>query len=271
MENNKWKIKNRSLIQKSAITKPLFIFLLLFTVLGSAFAQSRSENDRIYSKNEIRAAMSRVFEWQVSHPVDINLRNNNLWARGAFYTGIMSAYRATKDKTYLDQALKWANERDWKLGERPRHADDQVPGQIYLELYLLEKDPARIANTKATLDAMIANPKTGREDWWWCDSLFMSPPVLARLYTATGDQNYLKFLHTMWWDSTDFLFDPAENLYYRDKNYIGKPNANGKKVFWGTRQWLGDGRHRSCAAAFTQERSDASKVCRSAEKDGVVG
>src|SRR6058998_704424 len=123
----------------------------------SVYAQTSSQN-RIYSKKEIRAAMVRVFEWQVANPVDTNLKNNNTWARAAFYTGIMSAYRTTGDKKYLDQALQWAASRQWKLGDRPRHADDQAAGQTYLELYLQHKDPDRIANTKATLDAMIADP-----------------------------------------------------------------------------------------------------------------
>jgi unsaturated rhamnogalacturonyl hydrolase len=198
---------------------------LIFTIPTSAQTNQ-------LSKDEIRRAMQRVFEWQVANPVEINLKNNNLWARAAFYAGIMSAYRTTGDKKYLDQALRWANERQWKLGERPRHADDHAPGQTYLELYMLKKDPARLANTRAVVDAMIADPKPGREDWWWCDALFMAPPVLARLYAITKDEKYIKFLDTMWWDTTAFLFDPDANLYYRDKNYIGKPNANGHKVFW---------------------------------------
>jgi unsaturated rhamnogalacturonyl hydrolase len=199
---------------------------------ASSFQAQTTSQDRRVSKKEIREAMMRVFEWQVANPVETNLRNNNLWARAAFYTGIMSAYRTTGDKKYLEQALLWSRGREWKLGERPRHADDQATGQTYLELYLLQKEPAMIANTKATLEAMIADPKPGREDWWWCDALFMSPPVLARLYTATGDQKYLKFLHSMWWDTTSFLFDPAENLYYRDKNYFDRKTVSGKKVFW---------------------------------------
>jgi len=237
--------------------KQLSVFLVLLPILLSSTKLSvvaqKAANERTPSKKEISSVMQRVFAWQVANPVEINLKNNNLWARAAFYAGIMSAYRATGDKRYLEQALKWSNEREWKLGERPRHADDQVLGQTYLELYLLEKDPKRIANTKATLDAMIADPKPGRVDWWWCDALFMAPPVLARLYTATGDQKYLKFLNTMWWDTTDFLFDPAENLYYRDKNYIGKLNANGKKDFLGPRQRLGNGRYSSGFATPSEE------------------
>jgi unsaturated rhamnogalacturonyl hydrolase len=186
----------------------------------------------IYSRPNISAIMSRVYDWQIANPVEINERNNNLWARAAFYTGIMAAYTTTHDKKYYDQAMKWAESREWKLGERPRHADDQSPGQTYLELYLLKKDPVMLAHTKSTIDAMISAPKPGREDWWWCDALFMAPPALARLNAATGDRKYLDYLNTMWWDTTDFLFDQDAKLYYRDKNYIGKLNPNGKKIFW---------------------------------------
>ena len=206
---------------------------LCCVILVTIYAHNISaQSTNQFSKDEVRRVMQKVFEWQVANPVEINLKNNNLWARAAFYAGVMSAYRTTGDKKYLEQATRWATERQWKLGERPRHADDHSPAQTYLELYMLKKDPEKIANTKAVIDAIVANPKPGREDWWWCDSLFMAPPVLVRLYATTKDEKYLKFLNTMWWDTTDFLFDKGENLYYRDKNYIGKPSVNGKKVFW---------------------------------------
>jgi unsaturated rhamnogalacturonyl hydrolase len=196
-------------------------------------AAARAEKENIYSRKYIRTVMDRVYTWQVANPVEMNAnRNNNLWARAAFYTGIMAAYRTTGDRNYLEQATKWADSREWKLGERPRHADDQAPAQTYLELYFLKKDPAKIAPTKATIDAMMSTPKPGREDWWWCDALFMAPPVLARLHAATGDGKYLDYMNTMWWDTTDFLFDREAKLYYRDKNYFGKLTPHGQKVFW---------------------------------------
>ena len=59
---------------------------------------------------------------QIANPVEINEKNNNLWARAAFYAGIMGAYATTHDKKYLQQAFRWAEGRGWKLGERPRLA-----------------------------------------------------------------------------------------------------------------------------------------------------
>jgi rhamnogalacturonyl hydrolase YesR len=113
-----------------------------------------------------------------------------------------------------------------------RHADDHAKGQTYLELYELKNDPKRIAHIRQTFDSLIADPKLGREDWWWCDALFMAPPVLAKLSAATGDTKYNTFLHSMFWDSYDFLYDRSENLFYRDAGYFDKRTPTGKKVFW---------------------------------------
>lgn len=204
-------------------------FISLTLMSAQTYAQRKED---IYSKRSIVAVMNRVYDWQIANPVEINEKNNNLWARAAFYTGIMAAYSTTHDKKFFNQAVKWSEARAWKLGERPRHADDHSLAQTYIELYLMKKDPVRIAHTISTLDAMLNNPKPGREDWWWCDALFMAPPVLVRLNAATGDKKYIDYLNTMWWDTTDFLFDQDAKLYYRDKNYIGKLNPNGKKIFW---------------------------------------
>ncbi|MHC5076538.1 MAG: hypothetical protein ACYTFM_08925 [Planctomycetota bacterium] len=35
----------------------------------------------------------------------------------------------------------------------------------------------------------------------------MAPPVSARLNTATGDLRYQNFINTLWWDTTEFLYD----------------------------------------------------------------
>lgn len=89
-----------------------------------------------------------------------------------------------------------------------------------------------IVDVKITFDSLIAAPKPGREDWWWCDALFMAPPVLARLAAVTGDNRYLEFLNTMFWDTHDFLYDKEEHLFFRDQSYFDKKTPNGSKTFW---------------------------------------
>src|SRR6267143_4723923 len=108
----------------------VFVAALTLVSLTLMPAQTHAQRkEDIYSKQYIAAMMNRVYDWQIANPVEINQKNNNLWARAAFYTGIMSAYSTTHREKYLQQAMRWAEGREWKLGERPRHADDQSPGQ----------------------------------------------------------------------------------------------------------------------------------------------
>ena len=112
--------------------------------------------------------------------------------------------------------------------------------QAYLELYFLdEPDPFRYQDFKNQSDAHLALwPEyacsgTSSNHWWWCDALFMAPPALVRLSRATGDPIYTNFMHMMWEDTQDCLYDTEESLFYRDTNYFWPAyNYNGEKVFW---------------------------------------
>ena len=119
-------------------------------------------------------------------------------------------------------------------------------GQMYCEMFSLYRDPAMIAPLRERFDYILANPSKGKVEektkaegipagimrWWWCDALFMGPPAWTRLYAVTGEKKYLDFMIQEWWATSDFLFDKEEQLYFRDKSYFAKKEANGKKVFW---------------------------------------
>jgi hypothetical protein len=99
-----------------------------------------------------------------------------------------------------------------------------------------------IAPMRAQFDGIIAEPRDGTLDflvpgvlmrWSWCDSLFMGPPAWARLSSVTGDPRYLEFAIERWWRTSDYLYDKAEHLFFRDSRYFSQREANGKKVFWG--------------------------------------
>src|SRR5215210_5032099 len=87
-----------------------FFVLLAFLPCAPASAQTSSKQpgDDLYSKKSVRAVMQKVFEWQVAHPVEIDALNNNLWARAAFYAGVMSAGKAAGDPRYAEQTTRWA-------------------------------------------------------------------------------------------------------------------------------------------------------------------
>ncbi len=175
-------------------------------------------------------------------------RKDPNWVRnGLLYRRMMATYRVTGDEKYLEQAKNnCQDEADWMVTGGPprrprtgyRHADRQCIGQTYCELYAIKPDEHMIADLKRVYAEMQAAPATGRVEWNWCDSLYMAPPTLARLAKVTGDTQYLKFMDTMYWDTTDFLKDKEEHLFYRDASYFFNSDTpkghskNGKKVFW---------------------------------------
>jgi unsaturated rhamnogalacturonyl hydrolase len=153
----------------------------------------------------------------------------NKWTESVFYMGVMAAYAATRDAALLTAASTWGSGNQWTLldgttNPPTRSADDQSAGQVYSEIYMLDPvaaNASEIKNTQASIDAMIAKPDPGHVDWWWCDSLFMAPPLVARLGSITGQSKYAAFLDVMWPDATAALFDPARGLFWRDSTFVG--------------------------------------------------
>lgn len=210
----------------------LTVYTCTALLLLSVVAPGQPKSSEMTTKPFIANAMKRVCDWQLANPVSFNVKNENDWARAAFYTGVIATYQTTGEKRYNAAATAWAESFQWKLAQRIRHADDHARGQTYLALYAERKDPIMIADIRNTFDSLILDPKPGREDWWWCDALFMAPPVLARLAVITGEGKYRDYLNTMFWDTHAFLYDKEEHLFYRDKSFFDKKTPRGKKTFW---------------------------------------
>jgi unsaturated rhamnogalacturonyl hydrolase len=181
------------------------------------------------------AVMRRVFDWQnanlwsIKHPIDYRWGMRG-WVQGAYLTGVMEAYRATQDEAYLNYARKVANDNSWKLGPRPDYADDHIVGQTYLELHRLSPADSPIEETRLGIDRVIEKQHVGRKLWWWCDAIYMAPQTFAKLAQVTGDKRYLVEMDRLFWDATEYLYDPVEKLYYRDDRFFVP--KDGKKIFW---------------------------------------
>ena len=191
----------------------------------------------------VLAAMQRVADWQLAHP---SAHKTTDWTQGAGDAGMMALAGISGDAKYRDAMFALGETNDWKPGPRFYDADDHCVGQTWAELYFLYRAPKMIAPVREKFDAILAKPsavtslafdKAGnpnaRENWSWCDSLFMGPPAWVRLYATTGDEKYLNFAVKEWWRTTDYLYDKDEHLFFRDSTYFKKTEANGKKVFWG--------------------------------------
>jgi len=183
----------------------------------------------------ITAAMKKVADWQVAYAEP---KFNKQWTFAALYDGLLAASKATGDPKYRDAVLHLAERSDWTLLDyRFPHADDQALGKAYMELYLddpkSDRKPIRMANTKETMDRLVVHPDDPNKLlWWWCDALFMSPPVLLRMYEITHDKKYLDYMDHEWWLTSDSLYNKDYHLYFRDNRYFTQKQANGKPIFW---------------------------------------
>jgi len=184
--------------------------------------------------SSVGAAMRKVANWQLKRSQPYFDR---IWTWSVLYSGFVAASDSLSDAKYRDAMEEMGKKFDWELRSHLPDADDQSVGQTYLELYLLKKDPAMMVPTRSELDALLAAPHVAKREgkvipWWWCDALFMAPPVWARMYAVTGDRKYIAYLDEEWIKTSDLLYDKQEHLYARDADYISKTEANGKKLFW---------------------------------------
>lgn len=208
---------------------------ILFT-LAAAVAVGAAE------PGPVLPLMERVADWQLANPKPRERPNG--WVNAAFYTGVMALSRASDSPRFHDAMLKMGEDNRWQLAPRPYHADDHAVGQTYAELYLQDHEARMIAPMRESFDRILANPKDDNLDfdaaknpdrldrWSWCDALFMAPTAWIRLGQATGKQEYLDFAVTKWWVTSAYLYDPTEQLYFRDSSYFDQREKNGRKVFW---------------------------------------
>ena len=223
---------------KSSLALSFFLPALAFGVLRAAAVESGAPGMKPAA---VLSIMERVADWQLAHP---SPHSPTDWTYGAYDAGVMALAGISESPRFVEAMVKMGEANAWKLGPRSYHADDHCVGQTYAELFLLRRDPRIIAPMRAQFAWILAHPTDGSLDfdpkrnptagdrWSWCDSLFMAPPAWIRLYAATGAKVYLDFAVENWWQTSDYLYDRDEHLYFRDSTYFAKREANGEKIFW---------------------------------------
>jgi rhamnogalacturonyl hydrolase YesR len=182
--------------------------------------------------------------WQTQHPPE----TRSFWDNAAYHTGNMEAWFLTGKENYLAYSEAWAKHNQW-MGAKSRNraewkysygesdefvlfGDYQICFQTYIDLYNLQPDNYKLARAREVMEYQMSTPR--KDYWWWSDGLYMVMPVMTKLYKATNNRQYLDKLYEYITYSDSIMFDPEENLYYRDAKYTypGHKSLNGKKDFW---------------------------------------
>lgn len=166
-------------------------------------------------------------------------RASNIWTRGVYYEGLMALYSLDPKKEYYDYAVAWGTFHKWDLrdGETyTRNADNQCAGQTYIDLYLVDRQPVRIEKIKASIDSMMRTNKI--DDWTWIDAIQMAMPLFARLGVLFNDNRYFErmyemYMHTRNKEGGNGLFNPEDNLWWRDADFDPPyKEPNGEDCYW---------------------------------------
>jgi rhamnogalacturonyl hydrolase YesR len=183
----------------------------------------------IHDKQAVKTIMDRVNKYQFENPWQ---EFDNNWIRGTYYAGVMACYFATGDRAYLDQSEAFCQSLNWKLPTLPPWEGGSgvnllTCGQTMLECYMVHEENRKIESIIAHLeDPSIRNPVSSPLEWYfeagrrYVDGLFTGPPTLAMLHAVTGDEKYLIWMETHFWDVYGKLYDIEENLFYRDHRFF---------------------------------------------------
>jgi unsaturated rhamnogalacturonyl hydrolase len=231
---------------------PTTYYTLLVLLLGflgvAAFDQGPTKYPTLpESKKEVAEVIHKVNSyWQETN----SEHGWAFWDVAAYHTGNMEAYKITKNEAYRKYSEAWAEKNRWmgaksddkanwkySYGEKDDYVlfgDWQIAFQTYIDLYNLdkEKDEQKISRAREVMEYQMSTPN--KDYWWWADGLYMVMPVMTKLYKVTGNEQYLKKLYEYYSYADSIMYDPEEQLYYRDAKYVypKHKSANGKKDFW---------------------------------------
>lgn len=206
-------------------------------------AETKGQLSAAIQPASILAVMNKAAQWQINEWKEgriIKLPKTE-WENGALYTGIVALQKINKAPAYDRFLYNIGEEYDWNTGKVRLFADDYCIAQMYTGLYMEHREPKMIAKWRALADTIVNRrfdepltvaPNLNHREWAWCDALFMGPPGLAMLTTATGDPRYLSKADSLWWKTSAFLYDTTEHLYYRDSRFFTMREKNGAKIFW---------------------------------------
>nr|WP_278254360.1 glycoside hydrolase family 88 protein [Sphingobium sp. BYY-5] len=207
------------------------------------------------SRAPIEAAV-KLADWQLARLDDLShipsatdeTRKTRGWEQAVFWVGMTALADAGAPPRIKDAILAMGRSNGWRPGDKVYFADDQAIAQAYIWAASHGAGTQALGPTRAAFDTVVDKPAVttlafaippegyGATEcltrWCWCDALFMAPPAFVELSRQTGDNRYLTFAMKEFWATTDFLYDPAEHLYYRDSRFFERRDDKRRKQFW---------------------------------------
>lgn len=256
------------------------IIILLLALAGAhtaAKAQATAEDVLNVTRNANNYFMAKYADPTL--PTNVKrVRPSSLWTRAVYYEGLMALYEIDKDQRYIDYTDRWANHHQWtpRNGVKTCDADDQCCGQTYLDRYLQSGGEEKIAKMRENLDLQMQTPNQKFDNalygWWtWIDAIQMAMPLYFEMTKITGERKYLDHAMKMYTWSRDTLagglFNTAEGLWWRDKDYVPPyKEPDGQNCYWSR----GNGWVYAALVRCMNQLSPKDKVYKRLKKDFLM-
>ena len=253
--------------------------VIAFVSVAASAVDLKSKHEQVLELAEgvARRQLARLDAAHITHMKEES-RDPRSWEQGAFWLGMTHLVDAGGEQRFRKAILAMGRANAWTPGPRVYHADDHVIAQSYLWAARHGAGPEAFGPLRAVFDQIRARPAIvhlsfvipagGYGDtaclqrWCWCDALFMSPPAWIELSRQLGDTRYATFALEEFWATTDFLYDPAEKLYFRDSRFFERRDDQGRKLFWSRGNgWVFAG-IASMLAALPQDHPDRPRLVR---------
>lgn len=220
-----------------------YLLILVFIPLLSVFQSCKSTQD--IKNTSIENRMVKALQWQEANPIQAKAPTD--WTNGAYYTGVAKAHQTTENKVFSNALMEMGERNKWQTWERYFHADDVAISYAYLYLNASGEKGVDLKPTENFIQDHLNKPHVWNENiikdeieilWWWCDALFMAPPVLTLYAKEKKDIFYLDEMHKLYMETYDLLYDQEEHLFARDQRFLWKGETsdmkekNGNKIFW---------------------------------------
>ncbi len=208
--------------------------------------------DRLPARAAVLPVLEYVAASQIAdmsrHPIQLSTGSNlaeisSNWVAATFYVGAARLARVSNNQDTLRFLTATAEHYNYALrgaraGRLLLNADEVAIGDLYQELYARRAQPGVIMPLQQRLDYMLPHLNRVQDTpaliWWWCDALFMAPPVLARQSALTGDSKYLQAMNKEWRRTAARLWVEQDRLFLRDERFKDRDHlgAGGKPVYW---------------------------------------
>ena len=83
------------------------------------------------------------------------------WERATWYTGVMAAYKTTRDRQFFDQAMAWGKLHQWQVGTETSGANKLFCVETWAEIYFESREKALIEPAVKWLDTPAPNTPAG--------------------------------------------------------------------------------------------------------------